>query len=162
MIPSEMTGSAWGTRACALKTAAERSLWGPGCTGEGAAASGELRAEGSSQPASPGLRWWKQFPREQRGTCKTVATQRVLSSDVKKSERKICSVRRKGLEELVTRLHHSCSILLNPLKCFMYVYMSVYLSSQVLQFLFSKTLLVLNWGAWGEGTGTAALKLQFI
>lgn len=159
MIPPEMTGSAWGQGLVPWKQPQR------GASGALGAQERELQLLESCEQkaaASPGLRWWKRFPREQRGTCKTVATQRVFSSDVKKSERKICSVRRKGLEELVTRLHHSCSILPNPLKCFMYVYMSVYLSSWVLQVLFSKTLLVLNWGAWGEGTGTAALKFQLI
>lgn len=48
-------------------------------------------------------------------------------------------MRRKALEELVIRLHNSCSISQNPLKSFKYVSMGVYLSSWVLQLLFSKT-----------------------
>lgn len=112
---------------CLGNSCGEEPLQGPGCAGEGAAAPGELWAEGSRQP---GAQVGETISPGSRGECaKSVATQRVLSSDFKKPERKICSVRRKGLEELVIRLCHFCSILLNPLNSFMYVYMGVYSSS---------------------------------
>lgn len=70
-FPSEITrseGASWGTRACALETAAERSFSRAlGVQGR------ELQLPESCEQkgaASPGLRWWKQFPREQRGTSK--------------------------------------------------------------------------------------------
>lgn len=49
-------------------------LRGAGCTGNGAAAPGKLRTEGSS---SPGLQLWKQFPRSRGEHAKSVATQNV-------------------------------------------------------------------------------------
>lgn len=85
---------------------------------------------------------------------------RVLPSHVKKCERNICSVKRKGLEELVVRLSQFCCILPNPLNSFVYVPMGEYLSRQVLKVLFLNT--VLYWGAWGKVTGTDALKFLLI
>lgn len=99
---------------------------GAGVRGGGSCSSPELRAEGSRQPRAQVVGTISQGA---EGKVQTLWQLKVLPSDAEKFGRKICSVRRKGLDKLVIRRHHFSSILPNPLKSLKYLFMGVYLSS---------------------------------
>lgn len=131
----------WGTRARALKTAAERSF--STCTGKGAAAPGELRTEGSSQLRAPAMETISQ------GTevnMQSLWQLRVLPSDVKKSERNFCSVRRKGLDGLVVRVSFLFYLTKSCESFYVCAYGCIFEQTGIVGFVFKYS--VLYWGAW--------------
>lgn len=82
------------------------SWFGNSCCGASLDVQGmELQLlESWEQKGVAGLQLWKQFPREQRWTCKVCGNSGCYQVMLKKCQRNICSVRGKGLEELVVRL----------------------------------------------------------